>query len=128
MALGKYRGLFQRAERRVGYWRGAALTEFITDLVRRMEARGLNRAALAKNLKVSMPAVSQALNGDSNLTIASMVKYAMAVDGVLHLHISDRNVRTEWIDHPIESRAPSASGTTAQLDSASHPRRTLSSP
>jgi len=105
MSGGKRRNIFKRFERTVEYWRELALTEFVTDLTRRMEERGLTRKTLADKLRLTRASVTQALRGDSNLGLASLVKYAMAVDGVVHIHIADRGVATTWIDRPVGEQA-----------------------
>ena len=83
--MGKYRRLFAAARQSVSYWRGLALTEFIVDFTQRMDRLNLNRATIAKRRKCSRALISQVLRGDSNLTIDSLVKLAMAVDGVVHI-------------------------------------------
>jgi Helix-turn-helix len=98
--MGKYSSLFRRHERRPDYWRTVALTEFFADLTRRMEERGITRKALADLLKTSRAYITKALGADTNPTVESLVRFAMAVDGVVHIHIADPHVATTWKDEP----------------------------
>jgi len=63
MTTSKYRRLFDEAEKRVGYWRELALTEFVVDLTRRMDERGISRASLASALDRSRAHVTKASSG-----------------------------------------------------------------
>lgn len=96
--MGKYRSLFQRFQARVEYWRELAFAEFAVDLSRRMEEREMSRKDLSARLNTSRAYVTKALRGDANLTIESLVRFALAVDGVVHIHIADPHTATTWTD------------------------------
>jgi len=53
--------------------------DFIVQLEKKMEALGLNQAALAQKLGVSKGAVSHVLNDPQNLTLKTIAKYARAL-------------------------------------------------
>ena len=95
----RYEALFEKFECRAGYWREAALTEFVVDLTRRMRARKITKAVLAERLHISPLHVAKILQGD-DLTLDTLVRLAMAVDGVVHLHIADPGIATRWRDEP----------------------------
>jgi transcriptional regulator with XRE-family HTH domain len=103
MKLSKYQKLFDRAVASLNYWRELALTEYVVDLEQRMADRGLSRADLADRLKCSRANITKTLRGDANLTLTTLVKLAAAVDGVVHIHIADRNVATTWTDEPMQA-------------------------
>lgn len=69
----------------------AAKVEFAMELKRSMDRAGFNCARLAEALGVSRPMVSKLLRGDANVTIETMAKAAMALEGKLLLRIVREN-------------------------------------
>jgi len=65
---------------------------------RRMKQLGMSKTDLAHTVSTSNAYITKVLRGDSNLTIESLVKFANAVDGDLHIHISPRDAQVRWIE------------------------------
>ena len=78
-----------------------------------MAAQKLSRANIAARIGASRAYVSKALRGEANLALLTLSKFAMAIGGMLHLHIADHGVASEWIDRPMGH--PSVVGTTAKV-------------
>jgi transcriptional regulator with XRE-family HTH domain len=66
-----------------------------------MKEQKISRAELARRMGTSRAYITKLLSGDANFTLQTMVKLALAVDGVLHLHISNKDVAIRW-----QERAP----------------------
>ena len=98
MVARKYRAFLTGARKKVEYWRQLAVRDFTEDLLLRMQARGIKQVALAAKMEVRPAYVSRVLRGSDNLTLATMVKMAMAVGGKLRLHIADRDAETRFVD------------------------------
>ncbi len=111
--LSKYRRVIAVSFSRLDFMREIPMNEFAIELGRRMKARGVTRADLARRLGTSQAYVTKVLGGTTNFTIETMAKLAMALDGTLHLHISDSHVTTRWADDDQE--ANSAFSTTYSL-------------
>ena len=94
----RYRKMFQEAESHADYWIDGPITEFIEDLARLMEEKGVNRAELARRMGTSRAYITKMLSGNANFTLLTMVKLAMALDGAVHVHISDKRAITRWKD------------------------------
>lgn len=97
-SLARYRKFFGDVEESVGYWSDEPVTEFIEDVCRLMEEKKVSRAELARRLGTSRAYVTKLLDGNANFTLATMVKVAMALEGALHVHISDKRALTRWFD------------------------------
>jgi hypothetical protein len=94
----KFAALLERAEESVEYWRDVAITDFTRDLHARMVRMGVVRhEELAQRMGTSRPYITKLLDG-GNFTLYTMVKVAMALGGVLRVHIADRDAATHWVD------------------------------
>ena len=76
----------------------ARSVEFTEDLSRLMEEKEVNRAELARRMGTSRAYITKMLGGNANFTLLTMVKLAMALDGAVHIHISDKRAVTRWQD------------------------------
>jgi len=63
----------------------------------RMQQKKINRTRLAEKLKVSPPAVTKILNGNSNFTLKTLLSIADALDLELKIDFVDRNTISKWI-------------------------------
>jgi transcriptional regulator with XRE-family HTH domain len=121
MDIERYSRMLGEAETDAAYWHAVPATEFAEEIAHRMKRRGVSRAELARRLGTTRANVTKLLRGDANLKLNTMVKIALALEGVVHTHVSDRNVITRWVDRTsaqatagdfyIESRLISVSGT-----------------
>ncbi len=96
--LARYREMFQEAESHADYWIDGPISEFTEDLARLMKEQAVTRAELARRLGTSRAYITKMLGGNANFTLLTMVKLAMALDGAVHIHISDKRAVTRWRD------------------------------
>ena len=96
----RYRKMFEEAEASVDYWMGSPIFDFTEDLCRLMTEKGVSRAELARRIGTSRAYITRLLGGSANFTLGTMVKLAMALDGVVHIHIADKKAITRWSDTP----------------------------
>jgi transcriptional regulator with XRE-family HTH domain len=102
----KFAQLIDAAQSSVAYWRDIAITDFTRDLHARVRHKRLTHADLAVRMGTSRPYVTRLLNG-GNFTLETMVKLAMALDGVIRIHIADREaVTTHWKDEFMNHAQP----------------------
>lgn len=94
---------------------GAKL-DFAIALSRQMERAGLSKADVAKRLGVSKPLVTRILRGDSNLTIETMVRAALAVGARLHLLVAPAEQEVRWFQ--LCRTAPAQAVTAARSTAA----------
>jgi transcriptional regulator with XRE-family HTH domain len=87
MTAKSFAELFARAEKTLAYQADAVALDFCDAVRRMLELRQISRAELARRLDVSPAYVSKMLSGDENLTIETMVKVAMALDGTVALDV-----------------------------------------
>ncbi|MFL6235633.1 MAG: helix-turn-helix domain-containing protein [Thermoanaerobaculia bacterium] len=96
--LERYGRLFKKAEAHVDYWLATPVIEFIEDLDRLMKEKKVSRAELARRIGSSRAYITKLMGGGANFTLQTMVKLAMALDGAVHIHISDKRAITRWKD------------------------------
>jgi transcriptional regulator with XRE-family HTH domain len=96
--LERYGKLFKEAETHPDYWMGIPVLEFTEDLCRIMKEKKVSRAELARRIGSSRAYITKLLGGGANFTLLTMVKLAMALDGAVHIHISDKRAVSKWRD------------------------------
>src|SRR3954452_17305088 len=96
--LERYAKLFKEAETHVDYWLATPVIEFTEDLDRLMKEKKVSRAELARRIGSSRAYITKLMSGGANFTLQTMVKLAMALDGAVHIHISDKRAVTRWRD------------------------------
>lgn len=101
-----YRQFVERVTASVEYKVDVAALEFVEDLVRRMSEAGVSQAELARRLAASEAYVSKVLRGDTNFTLATMVKLATAVGHELHVHIAPSGNSVQWFDVITPAQGP----------------------
>ncbi len=79
---------------------------FTEDLLARMEAQGITRAALAERIGSTPAYVTKILRGDTNFTLDTMVKIARALDCELAIGLSPAKPKLER--KPTEKAIPKA--------------------
>jgi plasmid maintenance system antidote protein VapI len=94
----RYQRMFQEAEQHADYWIDGPISEFTEDLSRLMAEKEVTRAELARRMGTSRAYITKMLGGNANFTLLTMVKLAMALDGAVHIHISDKRAVTRWKD------------------------------
>ena len=95
----RYADLLERAEQSVAYWSAQPVAEFIDSVCRLMKRRKMKRKDLADKLGTSRAYVTKLLGGNANLSIATMVKVAMAMGGAVHTHVADKEAIVHWIEN-----------------------------
>lgn len=94
----RYKDTLAQASSSLEYWREIPMNEFAIELGERMEQLEVSRAELARRLGSSQAYVTKVLGGNVNFTIETMAKLAMALGGALHIHISQQDAVTHWLD------------------------------
>jgi transcriptional regulator with XRE-family HTH domain len=74
---------------------GASI-EFTEKILAQMEAKGINRAALAKKIGANPAYITKILRGDTNFTLDTMVKIAHALDCEFRSHLQPDGAKTQW--------------------------------
>lgn len=97
--LDPWQGMVAEAETSIEYWLHGPVVELTEDLSRRMKEQKISRAELARRMGTSRAYITKLLSGDANFTLQTMVKLALAVNGVLHLHIADKDAAVRWNDN-----------------------------
>ena len=64
---------------------------FAEEVARKIEARGISRAQLARNMGVSRAYITRILDAPPNLTLQSIAKIALALDMQPSLRLSDNS-------------------------------------
>ncbi len=80
------------------YWTNGVSEQFVAELERVMNARGISKAEFAKLAGVSAPYITRVMNGNANLSMQSMAKLAKALGSVVHVHIAPRGIAVDWIE------------------------------
>jgi transcriptional regulator with XRE-family HTH domain len=93
-----YRDLIDGAETAPDFWVSVTSTEFLADVHRKMAELGVNKTELARRLNTSKAYVSRILAGNVNFTLLTMIKLAMALRGIVHTHVADKEALTIWRD------------------------------
>ena len=92
MSLQRYRELTAEVESSPEYWADVAMSDFARELHGLMKRRGMSNAELARRLGVKRQFVSKLLGG-ANVTLATMVKLAMALDAVVRVRLEGKEDR-----------------------------------
>lgn len=74
------------------YWAEAAVDDFTREIVQRMHQQGVSRAELARRLSTSQAYITKLLGGGANFTVLTMARVALALEGVVHIQVTDKNV------------------------------------
>jgi len=103
------REMFREAEKTLEYNLEGSIIDFTEDLCRLMEEKAVSRAELARRIGTSPAYVTKILRGNSNFTLSSMVRIAMALEAEVRIHLSPRGAMTRWLDDlpPVNERATS---------------------
>jgi len=105
-----FKEFFRKAEERLAYHVEGSILDFTEDLCRVMDEKDVTRAELARRIETSPAYVTKILRGNSNFTLASMVRVAFALGCEVRIHLAPRGAMTRWIDE-----LPPADGSTASL-------------
>ncbi len=92
MSTEHYSAMIADAKGSVDYWLDIAQTDFARELHRRMKDMGVSPSELARRMGTSKAYVSQLLDG-GNFTLLTMVKIAMALGSVVHVHLESHEER-----------------------------------
>jgi transcriptional regulator with XRE-family HTH domain len=90
--------LFQRAEKRVGYWVELGKLEFTEEMLARMKERGIKKSQLAVALGAKPAFVTRLVSGHNNFTLETMVRVARALQCEFRCHLQPAGTKACWID------------------------------
>lgn len=113
--LDEYREALEGIEAAVEYRVEVAALRFVGEVVVAMRLRGVKQASLAARLGTSEAYVSKALRGDTNFTLATMVRIADALGKEVHLHLAERGAAVRWLDL-VRGEVSSANGAPLQVE------------
>lgn len=88
-----FKELIERAKKTFEYVLEGAILSFTENVARVMGESGVSKRELAKRIDCSAPYVTKVLRGNPNLTIASMVKIAQALDCELSIELQPKIVQ-----------------------------------
>lgn len=98
------------------YHAESASLEFTENLLRRMDEVKISRSELAAKIGVKPAYITKILRGDTNFTLETMVKLALALDCQFHCHLKPHGSEGVWIE--LNGQMPtvetSSSGTKPQ--------------
>ena len=123
MTATTFRELFREAEKTLTYNVEGSILDFTEDLCRVMAEKDVSRAELARRIETSPAYVTKILRGNSNFTLSSMVRIAMALESEVRIHLAPRGAMTRWIDDlpPVEVSTSSLSSALAdEAEAAAH--------
>lgn len=89
--MSKFSELINKAREHNSYWEESAKHEFALQLMQRIQEAELNQKDFAARAGVSESQVSQILAGSKNLSLKTMLKYAMALDCIVRVEVVPRN-------------------------------------
>lgn len=90
--------MFERAERRIGYWVELGKLEFTEEMLSRMKERGVSKSQLATGLGVKPALVTRLVSGNNNFTIETMVRIARVLDCEFRCHLQPNGTKAGWVD------------------------------
>ena len=94
-----YKDLKRKHERDPKYWVEYLKLVFSEDVGCLMDKRNVNQAELARRLDTSRAYVTRMFRGTFNPTVETMVKFALALDARVELHLRPvEAVWTQWYD------------------------------
>ena len=88
------------------YWVESLRFDFVEDIERMMEERGVNRAELARRLDASPAYVTQLFRALFNPTLLTLTKVALALGGRVSLHLHPKDTAVEWSEVPVGRARP----------------------
>lgn len=87
MTVHTFEDLYRDAERHDDYWAAQASLAFTEDVCAVMEEKKISRTELARRLGTSPAYVTKLLRGDTNFTLATLVKVARALGAELEVRL-----------------------------------------
>ena len=90
-----YEELEVRLDKDPKYWVESMRFDFVEEVERLMEVRGVTRAELARRLNASPAYVTQLLRAMFNPTLLTLAKIALALDARVSLHLQPREVEDQ---------------------------------
>lgn len=100
--------LYEEARQHDEYWIAQAVQELNEEICRLMEERSVTRSELARRLGVSPAYVTKILRGNTNFTLASMVRLARALGADLKVGLVARSV--EATQNDVSARGKTRAG------------------
>jgi len=88
--MSRFSQLVKKARERDSYWEASAKHEFAMQLLKLLQSENLSQKEFAERAGVSQSQISQILAGSTNLSLKSMLKYALALDCVVKLDVVPR--------------------------------------
>jgi len=90
--MSRFSELVKKARERDSYWEASAKHEFAMQLLKLLQSENLSQKEFADRAGVSQSQISQILAGSTNLSLKSMLKYALALDCVVKVDVVPRAI------------------------------------
>lgn len=120
-----FKKLFEAARKTDEYWVEKSMLDFICELHAEMTRQGKTIPDLAATIKSSPVYITKVLEGETNLTIKSMVKLSHALGCRLHLQMAPDAYKGSWIHaatkpshNALTTSVPAADACNKRLDYA----------
>ncbi|HYX25253.1 MAG TPA: helix-turn-helix transcriptional regulator [Thermoanaerobaculia bacterium] len=94
--LSTYREFVKSVRSSIGYWKSYSLLQFTLAITRVMRLDKVSGRKLAARLGISAAQVSKVLQGNENITIETMAKFADALGAAVHIHVAKKGVHVQW--------------------------------
>jgi len=89
--MSRFSQLVKKARERDSYWEASAKHEFAMQLLNLLQSENLSQKEFAERAGVSQSQISQILAGSTNLSLKSMLKYALALDCIVKVDVMPRS-------------------------------------
>ena len=88
--MSRFSELVKKARERDSYWEASAKHEFAMQLLHLLQTENLSQREFADRVGVSQSQISQILAGSTNLSLKTMLKYALALGCVVKVDVVPR--------------------------------------
>jgi len=104
MTSKRFQRLLEQAREQDDYWIHDALHEFTEGLYALMEQREVSKSELARRIDSSPAYVTKVMRGNTNFTLASMVRLVRALGGQLKVKVCADEDWAQWVH--VRSQRP----------------------
>ncbi len=98
MTSKRFQRLLEDARKQDDYWVHDAIHEFTEGLHALMERRNVSKSELARRIESSPAYITKVMRGNTNFTLASMVRLVRALDGKLKVKVSADEDWAQWLE------------------------------
>ncbi len=105
MSQKSFSALKERVKNLEYYWIADAKHTFTEELFKLARVKGVSKSELARRLGKSPAYITKVFRGDTNFTLATMIRLVRALGGRLHIHVaSDVHDVVAWWYRPEKTQ------------------------